>query len=173
MVLAISYLKGAKIASPNNYIFLFQSTEWFLWKDTQQILWFITYSSNFFNYTLKYLASKCLVKEVLVVAIKTVCKRVFSSTSLNVLWSSVTRGSFENSMREMLVDFRLKHLSSKYPSSIDVSPKLCDNSRLTCKVSGLKRRNPATSSMRRKLTTGQLPSKWWHFRRMQYVQIDF
>ena len=94
------------------------------------------------NYILTYLASKCLVKEVLVVAIKTVCKRIFSSTSWNDLWSSVTRGSFVNSIREMLVDFRVKHLSSRYPSSMVDNPKLCDNRRLTCEVSGLKRRKP-------------------------------
>ena len=95
-----------------------------------------------FDYTLVYLASKCLAKEVLVVAINTVCNSEFSSTSMNVLWSSVTWGSFAYPIREILVDFRFKHLSSRYPSSIEVSPKLWDNSRLTCDVSGLKRKNP-------------------------------
>ena len=42
----------------------------------------------------------------------------------------------------MLVDFKVKHLFFKYPSSMVDNPKLCDNRRLTCEVSGLKRRNP-------------------------------
>ena len=77
-----------------------------------------------------FFASKCLVNAVLVVAIKTVCHNVLSSTTLDVLCSSVTPGFFKKSIREILVDFSFRHSFSKYPSSIVANPKLFDNTKI-------------------------------------------